>query len=104
MSHDCAPADPATFPTRRSSDLHRRTLWSDAEARAALGDLIPTCDLVFAGPEEAALVLGLDPAPVDADGGADLAARLAKLRSEEPTSELQSQFHLVCRPPPGKTN
>ncbi|WP_433502342.1 sugar kinase [Pseudonocardia halophobica] len=58
---------------------HRRTLWSDTEARAALGNLIPACDLVLAGPEEAALVLGLDPVPVDAEGGADLAARLAKL-------------------------
>ncbi|MCE3551000.1 sugar kinase [Pseudonocardia sp. RS11V-5] len=64
---------------------HRRTLWSDAEARAVLGELVPACDLVFAGPEEAALVLGVDAAPdaapVDAEGGADLAARLAKLGS-----------------------
>jgi 2-dehydro-3-deoxygluconokinase len=58
---------------------HRRTLWSDAEARAVLADLVAGCDLVFAGPEEAELVLGLDPAPVDAEVGADLAARLAKL-------------------------
>ncbi|GAA4696024.1 sugar kinase [Pseudonocardia yuanmonensis] len=58
---------------------HRRTLWSDAEARAVLADLVATCDLVLAGPEEAALVLGLDPGPVDAEWGADLAARLAKL-------------------------
>ena len=37
---------------------HRATLWSDAEAGPVLGRLAAAADLVFAGPEEAALVLG----------------------------------------------
>ena len=37
---------------------HRATLWSDAAAGPVLGRLAAAADLVFAGPEEAALVLG----------------------------------------------
>jgi 2-dehydro-3-deoxygluconokinase len=35
---------------------HRRTLWSDNEARAVLTGLLTSVDLLFAGPEEAALL------------------------------------------------
>ncbi|MBM2614722.1 sugar kinase [Actinoplanes sp. LDG1-06] len=41
---------------------HRRTLWTDIEARAVLTGLLPSVDLLFAGPEEAALLLDR-PAP-----------------------------------------
>src|SRR2546430_11564893 len=36
--------------------------------------------------------------------GEGMAARARRLRSEEHTSELQSQSNLVCRPLPGKKN
>ena len=39
---------------------HRATLWSDDEAAPVLARLAAAADLVFAGPEEAALVLGRD--------------------------------------------
>src|SRR5689334_24070384 len=35
--------------------------------------------------------------PVDVDTDPELYAKLIETRSEEHTSELQSQFHLVCR-------
>ena len=37
---------------------HRSRLWSDARAREALLAVLPLVDLLFAGPEEAALLLG----------------------------------------------
>ncbi|QFU91648.1 sugar kinase [Amycolatopsis sp. YIM 10] len=40
---------------------HRATLWTDEEARPELAGLAAAADLVFAGPEEAALILGRDP-------------------------------------------
>jgi 2-dehydro-3-deoxygluconokinase len=40
---------------------HRRTLWSDDDARTTLRDLLTSVDLVFAGPEEAALILDTAP-------------------------------------------
>lgn len=52
---------------------HRATLWSAAEAAPVLADLAARADLVFAGAEEAALVLGV---AADEDG-AVLAAELA---------------------------
>ncbi|WP_214400931.1 sugar kinase [Pseudonocardia lacus] len=58
---------------------HRRTLWTDDAARPALAELVAAVDLVFAGPDEAALVLGRDPGPADAATGASLAAGLAGL-------------------------
>ena len=41
---------------------HRATLWSDDEAAPVLARLAAAADLVFAGPEEAALLLGRTPA------------------------------------------
>ena len=68
--------------TQVSFDVnHRSTLWSDAAAAPVLARLVASADLVFAGPEEAALVLGRQdlagPASV-ADGEA-LARGLAAL-------------------------
>ena len=61
---------------------HRATLWSDAAAGPVLGRIAAAADLVFAGPEEAALVLGRAPAPPsDEEGfeeGEALARELAK--------------------------
>ncbi|QUF03607.1 sugar kinase [Actinosynnema pretiosum subsp. pretiosum] len=37
---------------------HRKTLWSDEEARPVLAELVSKADVVFAGAEEAELVLG----------------------------------------------
>jgi 2-dehydro-3-deoxygluconokinase len=58
---------------------HRRTLWSDAEARETLRSLLPAIDLLFAGPEEAALILGLPTPGTTWESGETLAARLAAL-------------------------
>ena len=60
---------------------HRATLWSDDEAAPVLARLAAAADLVFAGPEEAALVLGRErPAgPAAFDDGEVLARELAKL-------------------------
>src|SRR5438309_11155146 len=64
-----------SFPTRRSSDLHELH-----EGRRAGNVGIPARDTGHSG-----TVIDL--------GGRDAGA----VRSEEHTSELQSQFHLVCR-------
>ncbi len=44
---------------------HRSALWTDEEAGPALAELARRSDLTFAGPEEAALVLGSEPQPVE---------------------------------------
>src|SRR5689334_24767498 len=66
-----------SFPTRRSSDLLRRL-----EGRPMLGAADPPL-----APRRARLRLVLHPAHKPKTIS----------RSEEHTSELQSQFHLVCR-------
>jgi 2-dehydro-3-deoxygluconokinase len=59
---------------------HRATLWSDDEAAPVLARLAAAADLVFAGPEEAALVLGRHrPSwPATFDDGETLARELRK--------------------------
>jgi len=61
---------------------HRATLWSDAAAGPVLGRIAAAADLVFAGPEEAALVLGRAPPPPSYEEGFEegevLARELAK--------------------------
>ena len=57
---------------------HRATLWPDAAAAPVLARLAAAADLVFAGPEEAALVLGRPPAPPSFEEGELLARELAK--------------------------
>jgi 2-dehydro-3-deoxygluconokinase len=57
---------------------HRATLWSDETAAPVLARLAASADLVFAGPEEAALVLGRTPGPPSFDEGEVLARELAK--------------------------
>src|SRR5689334_23909323 len=76
-----AQRDLPSFPTRRSSDL----LWLL---------VVLVCVTGAGGP---ASMVGFDLArtfhPLESIGRADG----WKVRSEEHTSELQSQFHLVCR-------
>jgi 2-dehydro-3-deoxygluconokinase len=58
---------------------HRRTLWGDDEARETLRALLPGVDLLFAGPEEAALILDLPAPETTWESGEALAAQLAAL-------------------------
>src|SRR5438309_5079435 len=80
------PPRSTLFPSRRSSDL--------CDWTAAWFAVAPL--LVCAAAIEAlvCLVLAPGPAPWMFMG---LFCWVAALRSEEHTSELQSQFHLVCR-------
>ena len=57
---------------------HRATLWRDETAAPVLAPLAAAADLVFAGPEEAALLLGRTPGPPSFDEGELLARELAK--------------------------
>jgi 2-dehydro-3-deoxygluconokinase len=57
---------------------HRATLWSAAEAQPVLVDLARRSDLTFAGPEEAALLLGVEASPIASfEEGEKLARQLA---------------------------
>src|SRR5689334_24567562 len=81
------PPRPTLFPTRRSSDLlapphHRK--------RKPVGHRLAQYREV--GPDAVALRRAAHREP---EGGLDLVED--QHRSEEHTSELQSQFHLVCR-------
>jgi 2-dehydro-3-deoxygluconokinase len=59
---------------------HRSTLWGAAEAVPVLAGLVADADLVFAGADEAALVLDVPcPGPVTPETGAALAEALAAL-------------------------
>ncbi len=61
---------------------YRSTLWTTAEAAPVLTGLVARADLVFAGPEEAALILGWDQrlsGQPSFDDGEDLARGLLKL-------------------------
>jgi 2-dehydro-3-deoxygluconokinase len=81
-----AAAERATEVARAAGVLvsfdvnHRATLWGDDEAAPVLARLAATADLVFAGPEEACLLLGRPPAsgPTGFDDGETLARELAK--------------------------
>ncbi|MFI7442680.1 sugar kinase [Nonomuraea indica] len=68
--------------TKVSFDVnHRRTLWPDAEAAPVLRRLASAADVVFAGLDEAELILGR-PAATDrpvTEAGGELAALLAAL-------------------------
>ncbi|MDT7580327.1 MAG: hypothetical protein QOK35_1591, partial [Pseudonocardiales bacterium] len=59
---------------------HRATLWGDDEAAPVLARLAATADLVFAGPEEACLLLDRDrpTGPAGFEDGEALARELAK--------------------------
>src|SRR5689334_23593315 len=78
------PPRSTLFPTRRSSDL------CVGAATGPLGDWIEAAALASEITALDAGVLSLHPP------SATSAARKGN-RSEEHTSELQSQFHLVCR-------
>ena len=88
-----------------SFDLNfRGKLWSRSDASAAYRRILPLCDLVFAGDDEAAIALGrdvpaaaapLDPAapldlaaPLDPEAPLDLAARLADLGPRQAVIKL----------------
>lgn len=59
---------------------YRTTLWPPEEAGPVLARLAGQVDLLFAGPEEAALLLGWAPSPVGTfEDGENLARGLAKL-------------------------
>src|SRR5438309_9074187 len=73
-----AHRDLHSFPTRRSSDLLGRGDVGDRQVEPAV--------LAGQGAEQGGELV-VDPLLVGQNGG----------RSEEHTSELQSQFHLVCR-------
>src|SRR5699024_12322677 len=94
----CSPPPPLSLPTRRSSDL------AVLVAPRRIGDQegIEEGRGEHGGAEhrdQQAPVLGRGElhAHVLGVGGVRLLAR-----SEEPTSELQSRFEPVCRPPPEK--
>ena len=83
--HRCAAVERAIEVARAAGTLvsfdvnHRATLWSDDEAAPVLARLAAAADLVFAGPEEAALVLGRDRAALATfEDGEVLARELAK--------------------------
>ena len=57
---------------------HRATLWPADEAAPVLARLTASADLVFAGPEEIALVLGRAPATATVQGAEVLARELAE--------------------------
>src|SRR5438309_9151502 len=95
------PSRPHSFPTRRSSDLHSVVHKNRSQAR---GGFFVTVSFVTIS--ESAIYQGCGDGRIHAAGeGADGASFPAAWilpspqpwRSEEHTSELQSQFHLVCR-------
>src|SRR5205085_11270930 len=82
-----APRDLHSFPTRRSSDLDSSTA-SHAAAMSA------TRSTASSGPK----ISSRNTAESGGRSGPLLAVeRVADMRSEEHTSELQSQSNLVCR-------
>ena len=66
----------------------RSALWSAEQARPALGAFVSDADLLFAGADEAELVLGLAAGESSADG---LAKRLAELGPREVVIKLGEQ-------------
>ncbi|GAA4536851.1 sugar kinase [Pseudonocardia xishanensis] len=82
VAHAVAVARDAGVPV--SVDVnHRATLWSDAEAAPVLRGLVESADVLFAGDDEARLVLG-----TDATEPATLAAGLADLGPGEVVVKL----------------
>ncbi|MEV0700542.1 sugar kinase [Saccharopolyspora sp. NPDC050389] len=57
---------------------HRAALWSPQEASPVLARLAAAADILFAGQEEAALLLGRDPGEPSFESGEELAHALAK--------------------------
>src|SRR5690606_41643079 len=81
-----------SFPTRRSSDLHRPTTNAATLVHGIKGQFLPG-QWALEGAGHGAAQGG---ALANADGAA-LAVRECGQRSEEHTSELQSRENLVCR-------
>jgi 2-dehydro-3-deoxygluconokinase len=88
LSPSCmAAVESAVGHARRAGTIvsfdvnHRSALWSDAVARPALRRLVGQADIVFAGEDEASLVLGADAAA--GAGAVELATALAELGPRE---------------------
>src|SRR5205085_8057440 len=95
-----APRELHSFPTRRSSDLRVRDLaLKPGKLRVVRGDCLPQAVLHRRSHRRVALLLRLD----HERGIVQLVVQPAEGlvgevdRSEEHTSELQSQSNLVCR-------
>src|SRR5439155_18659305 len=92
-----------SFPTRRSSDLYRRTLVEFGRDLNSETDLNKMFDLVVERLSQTLFVarLAIFTAASDDSGTFHMAKSYgitwADQRSEEHTSELQSRGHLVCR-------
>src|SRR2546430_8360938 len=79
------PPRSTLFPTRRSSDLwelHRMAAVDRNVLRLAIYEMLHREDI---------------PPVVSINEGVDIAKKFSTQRSEEHTSELQSQSNLVCR-------
>lgn len=90
---------------------HRRTLWSDEQARTTLLSLLPRVDLLFAGPDEASMLLTepqpdgptpplpdiSDVSPIGWDFGAAAGARLADLGPSTVVVKLGALGSLAVR-------
>src|SRR5205085_11963971 len=91
LNAHCSFRDLHSFPTRRSSDLRARHLAFYVELAEVAGTEIErSADLMWLARLE--------------DEHDNLRAALEWARSEEHTSELQSQSNLVCRLLPEKKN
>src|SRR5205085_333300 len=107
MPSSAAPQDLPSFPTRRSSDLSSRrssrspTAW-EAPRRARSPRSSRRTRFASGGTAAAASRRSSPAALVQRRVGVALEPGVAVPRSEEHTSELQSQSNLVCRllPPP----
>src|SRR5689334_24157564 len=91
------PPIPTLFPSRRSSDLlnpGRRTAGADGTPRPRVRQQVrATMSGLMPGNLRESWFIG----PVEVPTRVVLAPMAGVSRSEEHTSELQSQFHLVCR-------
>src|SRR5205085_4406042 len=97
----CHPRDLHSFPTRRSSDLFRLSVEDRPGALAHVAEELADREISIArllqhqNGDGAALHVVTHQARAGALE--DALAALGELRSEEHTSELQSQSNLVCR-------
>lgn len=89
ITHAIGIARSAGVPV--SFDLnYRANLWAAGEAGSAYRNLIPLADIVFAGDEEAALVVGAEGKPED------LARRLSALGPSQAIIKLGSKGAVAC--------
>src|SRR2546430_8398929 len=89
------PPRSTLFPTRRSSDLVLIPVQAEYYALEGLSQLVHSVNLVKARLNPRLAIGGVLVTMVD--GRTRLSAEVEDERSEEHTSELQSQSNLVCR-------